>query len=110
MLAQVCPLRADANALPPSPTPHPPPPPPPPPLLSMTLHLALSCSRPSSPSPCAAAVAAEADRVPDPSRTTGAPVDVAEAVAARMRTQLPKRITHTKIVTSLTTAAYEAMV
>ncbi len=58
----------------------------------------------------AAAMAAEADRIPDPPLTAVAPVDVAEAVAARMRTRLPKRITHAKIVTSLITAAYEAMV
>ncbi len=54
----------------------------------------------------AAAVAAEADCIPDPPRTAVAPVDLAEAMAARMRTQLPKRIPHAKIVTSLTTAAH----
>jgi hypothetical protein len=57
----------------------------------------------------AAAIAAEADRIPDPPLTAEAPVDVAEAVAARMRTQLPKRIPHAKIITSLTTAAYVAL-
>ncbi len=58
----------------------------------------------------AAAMAAEADRIPDPPLTAVAPVDVAEAVAARMRTQLPKRIPHSKIVTSMTAAAYEVLV
>jgi hypothetical protein len=58
----------------------------------------------------AAAMAAEADRIPDPPRTAVAPVDVTEAVAARMHTQLPKRIPHSEIITSLTTAAYVALV
>jgi hypothetical protein len=58
----------------------------------------------------AAALAAEADRIPDPPLTAVAPVDVAKAVVAQMRAQLPKRITHVKIVTSLTAAAHEALV
>ncbi len=58
----------------------------------------------------AAAMAAEADRIPDPPLTAVAPVDVAKAVVAHMRAQLPKRIPHAKIVTSLTAAAYEALV
>jgi hypothetical protein len=58
----------------------------------------------------AAAIAAEADRLPDPPLAAVAPVDVVEAVAARMCDQVPTHISHAKIVTRLTTAACEALV
>ncbi len=57
-----------------------------------------------------AAIAADAARIPDPPLAAVSPADVATAVAARLRTQLPQRMPRSSIKTSLTTAALEALV
>ena len=69
----------------------------------------LATSLPSAVCRDAATVAAAA-RIPDPPLTAVAPVDVADAVAVRMRTLLPTRVPHPKIVASLPVDAWEALV
>jgi hypothetical protein len=55
-------------------------------------------------------MAAEAVRIPDPPLVSVSPADVATAVAARLRTQLPQRVPRSQTRTSLPTAAFEALV
>jgi hypothetical protein len=57
-----------------------------------------------------AALAAAAARVPDPPLTAMAPIDVADAVAVRMRTLLPTLIPYAKFVASLPVDVCEALV
>jgi len=55
-------------------------------------------------------MAADAARIPDPPLVPVSPADVATAVAARLRTQLPQRLPQSQTRTSLPTAAFEALV
>ena len=57
-----------------------------------------------------AAIAADAVRIPDPPLVPVSPDDVAKAVAACLRTQLPQRVPQSQTRTSLPTAAFEALV